>query len=795
MDTPVPVASDDTRAGLRPVRLSPALLAAAVVVVVGAVRLWLGTRISTPWLYSDELVHSELAKSIADGRLFEIRGEETNITYGYPVVISPAWLFSSQSVTYGVAKAIGVVLVSSAAIPVYLWAKRLVSSAGAAVAAVLAVLVPGLTLSGTLMQENLAYPAFLFAALALERVLEAPTRGRLLALLAAAGVASATRFELALVLAVVPTAIVLAGIRSRRLLALLGASVATAAGVGLFVWLAGSTFDGLVRTFPQTTASYGVASFLEWLLWGGVGVVLATGVAPTVALALISARRWGGARLAAERRFLAIAWASVLWFLVLAGLSGRWDPYGLKERYVFYLEPLSLIALVVWAERAGPRHFARGVAIAVAAGAMLVFPPYERLLTAGSLPGNALGVEVFRRLGDRVGYDEGLGTVVVVAAVGLAALMALVARRQVRVAVVAGTAVFLAVASAFAAHRVDRQAAAVAATSQLPADHSWIDASASPDANVVLLNTTIFMPETAAGDYWPIWAPWWATQIWNRSARGVHGLGAPEPLPLRQSASPFDWRSGIIAPTPPSDWILSDPRFRVAGRERAASEPFVLYDRIATPFRLVSAQEGVFRDGRSAPSAAYDRWPSGGTDPRRIVVHVGWDGALGQTSVEIVTGTLTADGATPFSNGAPAAGRSRSRATRTSSSTSRRRRFASRSAGSKASPGTSASPPPIDPGPSRDEEQHEEQRGHPERERKDPARVEAPPIGDRQGERRPGLRPLVGAAAADDGDEDADRARVHRLDPPRQRGRAPRGNGREVPRALRRPVLRIDVDA
>src|SRR6516225_10760965 len=136
-----------------------------------------------PWLFSDELVHSELAKSLANGSLFEIRGRRVNITYAYPLVLAPAWLLSSMSATYAVAKAINVVLVSAAAVPVYLLGRRLVSPVGAAVAAVLAILVPDLALTGALMQENLAYPAFLTAALLIVLCLEEPTAGHQVALL------------------------------------------------------------------------------------------------------------------------------------------------------------------------------------------------------------------------------------------------------------------------------------------------------------------------------------------------------------------------------------------------------------------------------------------------------------------------------------------------------------------------------------------------------------------------------------------------------------------------------------
>src|SRR5262245_3164974 len=103
-----------------------------------------------PWLFSDELVHSELAKNLADGSLFEIRGRHVNITYAYPLVLAPAWLLSSIGATYTAAKAINVALVSAAGVPVFLWGRRFLTPIGAAVAGVLTLLLPGLALTGAL---------------------------------------------------------------------------------------------------------------------------------------------------------------------------------------------------------------------------------------------------------------------------------------------------------------------------------------------------------------------------------------------------------------------------------------------------------------------------------------------------------------------------------------------------------------------------------------------------------------------------------------------------------------------
>ena len=354
---------------------------------------------------------------------------------------------------------------------------------------------------------------------------------------------------------------------------------------------------------------------LRWLVRTLAALDLATGVVPLVALVVVTAAR--GRRQPAERAFLAVTWACLGWFLVIGGLSGSWEPYGLKERYVFYLQPLLLLGLVLWAERAGTRRLRFVLPVVVAVALAVAFLPLEPLLTAGSLPGNALGMEVFHRLGNLVGFGGGLRALLVVAVVVLS-LVALA--RRGRWLVVGLCAAFIAVASGFAARLADDQARAVATTAELPANRSWVDAAVGKDANVVLVNAANFMPETLRGDYFTVWAPWWETQFWNRSARTVDSLGSPEPLPLPQRSGTLDWATGVVTGVPPGSPVLSDPRFEVRGRRLGSSPTFDLYDRVGSPVRLASATEGVFRDGQSSAYAAYDRWAPGA---RRVRIAFG----------------------------------------------------------------------------------------------------------------------------------------------------------------------------
>ena len=101
-----------------------------IVVVSALVRYVFGRGTPAPWIMVDELVYSELAKSLADSGRFLVRGEPT-AAYGivYPALIAPAWaLFDAVPQAYAAAKAINALVMSLAAVPAYFLARRVLSS-------------------------------------------------------------------------------------------------------------------------------------------------------------------------------------------------------------------------------------------------------------------------------------------------------------------------------------------------------------------------------------------------------------------------------------------------------------------------------------------------------------------------------------------------------------------------------------------------------------------------------------------------------------------------------------------
>src|SRR5262249_26294937 len=193
---------------------------AAIVVVSTIVRFLLSRRVAAQWIMVDELIYSELAKSFASTGHFLIRGEHHG-AYGfvYPFLIAPAWtVFHAVRDAYPAAKAFGSLAMSLAAIPAYFLARRVLAQVPSLLAAALAVVVPSMVYTGTLMTETVFYPLFVCVALALVLALERPTVVRQLALLGVCLLAYLTRTQAVVLVPAVATApLVLAFVDRQRM--------------------------------------------------------------------------------------------------------------------------------------------------------------------------------------------------------------------------------------------------------------------------------------------------------------------------------------------------------------------------------------------------------------------------------------------------------------------------------------------------------------------------------------------------------------------------------------------------
>ena len=183
---------------------SPLVLVAVAAVFAAVVQIVMAFDLPGPWIVPDELIYSELAKSLGSGALPAVRGE---VTWGYgilyPLLISPAWaVFDDPSRAYVAAKVVNSVLLSVTAFPAYFLARKFVEARAAVAVAAFSVFVPSMLYSGTLLTEVALYPVFVLTLLGIASAIRRPTRRNQLLAVGAVALACSAK----------PLSIILAGV-------------------------------------------------------------------------------------------------------------------------------------------------------------------------------------------------------------------------------------------------------------------------------------------------------------------------------------------------------------------------------------------------------------------------------------------------------------------------------------------------------------------------------------------------------------------------------------------------------
>jgi hypothetical protein len=363
-------------------------------VISTGIRIALGRHVIAPWIMVDELIYSELAKSFAATGHFQIRGVASN-GYGfvYPVLIAPAWkLFGPMPAVYGAAKAINAVVMSLAAVPAYFLARRLLTPGLALCAAVLAVLVPSMLYTSTLMTENAFYPLFLAVCLALVATLERPTPLRQVGLLVLCGIAFATRQQAVALVAAIAVAPVVHGWIERDVRGRVRAWLTLYAifAVGAVVVLGGTVARGrsplsLLGAYrAATSVPYSLSSVLHYVLWHVAELDLYVGVIPFAALLVL----WLSPRASSPgaRAFAAATLPVTILLVVEVALFASTQSGRIEERNMFYLAPFALIALLGVAEREAIKRVRWStLAAALVAGALPAAIPFGRFINTSAL--------------------------------------------------------------------------------------------------------------------------------------------------------------------------------------------------------------------------------------------------------------------------------------------------------------------------------------------------------------------------------------------------------------------------
>jgi len=606
-------------------------LAVAVLVVAAAtIRTVLDRRFVAPVVLCDEFIYSNLAKNVAEHGRYLLRGTPKHQSYLYPLLLAPAWFADSMSTTYALAKGITASAMALTPVPVYLWARRLVTPIHALLAAALTLLLPALFYSGVLMTEGAFLPAFVLAVFAIAVALERPTLFHQLAALAAIGLAASIRVQGIVLFLVIPTAVLAkavldlrAGDPRDRLLAelrrLWPTAVLLAGGLVAYVvykQIQGAPLaTGLGAYQGLATTHYPLVATARWAVKHLAELGLAVGLVPVSALIVLL---WLGLRgvvtTSAERAFLAVVTASMLWVLVEVGAFAATVTPFVFERYTFYLEPLLVIAFVLWLARGLPRPLL-GTAVAVVLPALLV-----RTLNFNAFvvpdPVNGITLDsLFKFSRHLPGALEELKWVVAAGALLGAFLFAVSARSVARVALPLLLAAYLVSASKPAFD--DTAGASVSTRHAAGPDASWVEKAIGRSKRVLYLNTPPGASVTLL-----------ETEFWNRNVSGIYNLGPGEICNLPETSSTINVDTGRVDPPAAqgADYAIADSRSAFPGHLVALGGPneypLALY-RIRRPLRVGSTTEGVSSDGWMGDNAAFSIFGSRGNRPVGIIVALG----------------------------------------------------------------------------------------------------------------------------------------------------------------------------
>jgi hypothetical protein len=599
--------------------------AAALWLVLAGVLAGLTSRVQDWYVMTDELLYERLAISIAHSGspLPHVHGELIgNVNQLYPLLLAP--LFHGALVPSGLhhAHVLNAFVMSSAAVPAYLLARKVTQSVGLSyVAAALTICIPWIAISSFLMTEVVAYPAFVWAVLALQHAIVTPRARHDVLLLVALGVAILARTQFAVLLVAVPFALLIhelafapRGSLRRRLAATVRELVSRhrvlAVAYACFVLaalglLAAGRLSSALGTYSVTAEGNllpsGMAhSLVEHLAPIGLGMAILPFVIGIAWLGTALVR----SRVREEHAFATLATVVIVFLLFeVTSYDLRFGQGRLHDRYLFYVVPLVLVA---FATALRDRNWSRwplfaSVGLLALAFAYLPVVRYDKFNVdspVAFLNGALLDVG-----GSVNGARLFLAFVTIGAGVLLLLASALLGRRRTAVILLGIAALAMPVEAGLAFNRLFT--ADGTSGRPLTVDQSvvfdWIDRTLGSGTKVTMLPYPFLY-----GTYWGNVAYWWNVEFWNASIQRAAVYedaftGTPDTFPTIALA--FDRRTGR-GNASPSDYVaqaVAETRFGLAGDVLANDRGLELV-RADKPWHAEWLALDLYRDGWTVPN-------------------------------------------------------------------------------------------------------------------------------------------------------------------------------------------------
>jgi hypothetical protein len=584
---------------LAALRTRPALVLALLVAVSAAVRFVVARTFSPPWIAPDEEIYALLGRSLWETGAFEILGAEAPYYSAlYPALVGLPFAAVEAADALVAVQALQALVMSSVAVPVYLWGRALVSAPWALAAAALALLVPALAYSGLLMSETLFYVVTTWALWAIARALEEPSGGRQAAAALAVAAAVLTRLQAVVLVPTLVVAVALVAGFSRSIVPFRRFAVAFALVCGTaVVWVAlravegGSWREVLGAYATVAEREYSLGRAAEYVVWHLADVAVLTLGVPLLALLVLVVQALRGREDEPRARaFLAVTLAYVALLAVEVGVFASRFVGHLAERQLITAAPPLFLALALWLERGAPRPQPTASIAALVVAAAVLLLPVRDLAVPEAAPDGFFTIPL-EQLADASSPATMEATYLVVAAIVLALFVFLPRRAAPALAglVAAGLLAVSAVATAEVSDLSRRERLRVFGDG----DPSWVDRSA--DAPVSFL--------WAGERYWPAV---WEHLFWNGRIGEVLRITdevVPGPVPQRlvtprADGTLVDATGGDVEPE-----LLVASRSQTFAGERIAELPatpdhdaLVLW-RPERPARLLTWATGILPNG------------------------------------------------------------------------------------------------------------------------------------------------------------------------------------------------------
>jgi hypothetical protein len=356
----------------------------ALVLLSTAFRAWAAVEVPVPWIAPDEMVYGMLGRSLwLHGSLAILGGPTPYYSLLTPLLAGFPLAAFGLGTGYDLLQGLQALVMSLAAVPVFLWARTLVPRWSALTAAALTLATPVLAYSGLVMTEVLFYPLLVTAAWAGAAAIARPTRANQILLLAAFVAVCATRIQAIVLVPALVTAALLDAFLARswgRLRRQLPAAVGLAVLLAVWaVWRLATGKGALGGYDVVASTSYSVGAAARFVLYHGASLLILCGLFPLAAVAvkLVEGLR-RGEQDERVRAYLAVTASLCVWVVLEVGAFASRYSDRIVERNLIGLAPVLFIGLVLWLARGPDGGYVVRGAVAAGALAVLLLLPVRR---------------------------------------------------------------------------------------------------------------------------------------------------------------------------------------------------------------------------------------------------------------------------------------------------------------------------------------------------------------------------------------------------------------------------------